>query len=183
MKIVTAQDFWNQIKKVYQVKSSKVNLPKTIAVNGEQCSNKEIIANAFCEYFTNIGNKLKSSLTFLVDSTWGHYDCFELRKKINPAHFSFGLEKVSERTVPRILKKLKRNTSLGYDYIPTSLIVDGAEELARPLSYLLNNLLEKSIFPDAEKVAKISPIYNSGEKMLHRKLYTQLCSTFFLQSN
>ena len=71
---------------------------------------------------------------------------------------------MSEITVLRILKKLKRNVSSGYDETPASLIVDGAEELTRPLSFLLNNMFANSVFSEAEKIAKVSPIYKSDER-------------------
>ena len=43
------------------------------------------------------------------------------------------------------------------------LIVDGAEEIARPLSFLLN-MFANSIFPEAEKIAKVIPISKSDER-------------------
>ena len=42
--------------------------------------------------------------------------------------------------------------------------MDGAEEIARPLSYLLNNMFANSIFPEAEKIAKVIRIYKSDER-------------------
>ena len=36
--------------------------------------------------------------------------------------------------------------------------------LAIPLAYLLNSCLEQSVFPEAEKCAKISPVYKSGKR-------------------
>ena len=85
--------FWDQIKKVYPVKNSKVNLPKTFTVNGDQCSDKKIIVNGFCEYFTNIGKNLQSRLISLVDPVWRHFDSCELRKKVNltQCYFEVGI--------------------------------------------------------------------------------------------
>ena len=39
-------------------------------------------------------------------------------------------------------------------------------ELSKPLTYLINRCLEKSIFPSSEKIARISPIYKSSEHNL-----------------
>ena len=44
------------------------------------------------------------------------------------------------------------------------MIKDGAEELAVPLTYLINSCLEQSVFPDTEKYAKIIPVYKSGKR-------------------
>ena len=44
------------------------------------------------------------------------------------------------------------------------MVVDGADEIATPLSVLINRCLETSGFPSEEKIAKIAPIYKSGER-------------------
>ena len=46
-----------------------------------------------------------------------------------------------------ILIKLKRNNAVGYDYIPASLIIDGAKEIAGPQTTLKNRFLDDSTFP------------------------------------
>ena len=76
--------FWDQIKKVYPVKNSAVNLSPTIIVNGEQSDDKKIIANGFCKYFTDIGKQLQCGLTSLVHPTRTYFDRLDLRKKLNP---------------------------------------------------------------------------------------------------
>ena len=62
--------------------------------------------------------------------------------------------------------KLKRRKAAGCDDIPTSLIVDGANEIAGPLAKLINRCLEMSIFPSAGKCSKITPVYKSGERTI-----------------
>jgi hypothetical protein len=64
------------------------------------------------------------------------------------------------------MKKLNRKKAQGYDKIPTSFIKDGADILAKPLASLMNRCLENSLFPSAEKCAKITPIYMSEERSL-----------------
>ena len=88
----------------------------------------------------------------LADTTWQYIDWNELSNSVNPNEYRFEFKNVSEITVLRILKKLNKNVSSGYDEIPASLIVGGAEEITRPLSFLLNNMFANSIFPEAEKI-------------------------------
>ena len=59
---------------------------------------------------------------------------------------------------------MKRKKASGYDDVPISLIIDGASEISKPLSNLINRCLESSVFPSSEKCAKITPIYKSGDK-------------------
>ena len=64
------------------------------------------------------------------------------------------------------MKTLNRKKAQGYDEIPTAFIKDGANILAKPLASLINKCLENSLFPSAEKCAKITPIYKSEERSL-----------------
>ena len=52
----------------------------------------------------------------------------------------------------------------GPDNIPASMIKDTAEELAAPISFLVNKSFEAGVFPTAEKSAKVTPLYKSGER-------------------
>ena len=45
-----------------------------------------------------------------------------------------------------------------YDNIPVSLIKPIAEYIASPLTFIINNLIEESKFPDQWKIAHVSPI-------------------------
>ena len=47
--------------------------------------------------------------------------------------------------------------------MPVNLIKDCVEEIAEPLSYLINNCIDQSIFPTSEKIAKIKPLYKSSD--------------------
>ena len=51
----------------------------------------------------------------------------------------------------------------GYDETPTSLVIDCKEELAEPLSYLINHRSAHSVFPAVEKCTKITPAHKSDE--------------------
>ena len=69
----------------------------------------------------------------------------------------------SIKDIRDILTKLNRKKAAGYDDIPTSF-VDGANEIAGPLSKLINRCLEMAVFPSSEKCSKITPVYKSGER-------------------
>ncbi len=95
---------------------------------------------------------------------WENHDHKNLSKRINPKELQFSFENVSASNMVKLLRRLKASKASGYDGIPTSMIKDGAEELAVPLTYLINSCLEQSVFPDTEKYAKIIPVYKSGKR-------------------
>ena len=58
----------------------------------------------------------------------------------------------------------RKHKVISYDEIPTSLLIDGVDFIAEPLSDLINRCLENSLFPTAEKFATIIPIYKADER-------------------
>ena len=71
---------------------------------------------------------------------------------------SFKLQKVTYNDTVKSLKSLRNDCSTGYDNIPVSFIKPIAEYIASPLTFIINNLIEESKFPDQWKIARISPI-------------------------
>ena len=157
------KQFWEQIKKCYPTKSSKEGSSKVFEINGELTSEKKIISNKFCMFFATIGRKLQNTLPVLVNQIWKHHEHSTLGHTQNPKKFTFNLKMTSIKDIRDILTKLKRKKAAGYDDIPTSLIVDGANKIAGPLSKLINRCLKMAVFPSSEKCSKITPVYKSGE--------------------
>ena len=63
-----------------------------------------------------------------------------------------------------IINGLKNSSSTGWDNIPTNVIKAVSGTIVAPLTQLINKSLQQGIFPDALKIAKISPIYKSESK-------------------
>ena len=80
----------------------------------------------------------------------------------NLTNLTFKLKMISSKDNKYIVKKLKRGKAAEWDNIPIPLIIDGASELAGPLTKLINRCLEMAVFPTPEKCSKITPIYNTG---------------------
>ena len=70
---------------------------------------------------------------------------------------SFKLQKVTYNNIVKSLKSLGNDCSTGYDNILVSFTKPIAEYIASPLTFIINNLIEESKFPDQWKIACISP--------------------------
>ena len=71
---------------------------------------------------------------------------------------SFKLQRVTYNNIVKSLKSLGNDCSTGYDNILVSFTKPIAEYIASPLTFIINNLIEESKFPDQWKIAHISPI-------------------------
>ena len=64
------------------------------------------------------------------------------------------------------IKQLKSGKTAGPDKVPTKIVKDVDDLMSKPLSTIFNPSLENGIFPDIWKLAKVTPIFKSGAKMM-----------------
>ena len=58
---------------------------------------------------------------------------------------------------------MKKKVSSGFDEMSTKLVSDIIEDIACPLTYIINLSFSTGIVPNKMKIAKVIPIYKSGE--------------------
>ena len=145
----------------FKQKCKKNSFLEKILINDALCDDKRKIACAFNEYFTNIGPKLANSIeaTNLENS----FEMFLPNTNISST-FSFSL--VTYEITKSTIKSLKPKTSSGYDNISTKLLKEISDEIAEPLTLIINQTLTSSIFPDSLKLAQVSPIHKKGDETL-----------------
>ena len=155
--------FWNQIKECYPTKSTE-KISQTFQSDDKTLINKREISNKFCSYFVNVGSTVSKSIQSLSSSTWKMFNFFPNLTQCNPSNCSFHFKSVDIADTLKILKEIRSSKSPGVDNIPATLLKDGAEELAAPISLLTDFSFKSGIFPTSEKIAKVTPIYKSGQK-------------------
>ena len=98
------------------------------------------------------------------DTAWIPFNGFKYLSKINLKNHTFKFTPVDVSQTLKVLKNIRGSKAAGPDNIPASMIKDAAEELAAPISFLINYSFETGTFPTAEKTAKVTPLYKSGER-------------------
>ena len=73
------------------------------------------------------------------------------------------ISNITEAEVTETILDLN-NSSPGYDEVPAIVMKQNIHALIKPLTYLINCSINKGIFPDELKIAKVIPIYKSGDK-------------------
>ena len=67
--------------------------------------------------------------------------------------------------IKSIIKELKTNKTTGTNSIPTKILKNKKNELAKPLCDLINLVFQISILPGIIQTAKIIPIYRKGDPL------------------
>ena len=127
----------------------------TFHINGNDVNDKQIISDEFNDYFVKIGPNLASN----IDNTSNPIEY------VNDILNSISIPTITESEVTDILLSLN-NSSAGYDEIPAHILKQNTILYIKPLTHLINSSINKGIFPDELKIAKVIPIFKSGNKEL-----------------
>ena len=89
-----------------------------------------------------------------------------LKERMRQRKLNFSLTPVGVEDVINVLKKLTPKKSCGVDGISSELLKMCKEELAGPLTIIINRSICSGIFPKEWKIAKITPLLKKGDPCL-----------------
>ena len=122
---------------LYNVKK-KNSLPSVFSHKGKVLKESNIIANEFNQYFTDIGPSLANQIN--ANHNFKEY-------LNNSADSWLILQSIDEHKVMKIIELLKNKTSTGTDGISNKLIKTAKNELIKPLTIIINQMLHTGILP------------------------------------
>ena len=73
------------------------------------------------------------------------------------------LYSTDEYEIIKIVSQFKNKCSCGYDEIPVHIMKSTITSIAGPICKIINSSIKNGIFPDLLKIAKVCPIFKSGE--------------------
>ena len=91
---------------------------------------------------------------------------------------TFKLREITQAEVLREIKQIRMDCSTGPDQLPVKFLKPVAEFLAAPLTHIINSCIRSSYFPEAWKIARISPIPKIEQpqfSQLFQKCLRDLC--------
>ena len=150
---------WKVIKKATNQRSKPSVTPdyiKFISADGncKKTKCKTEIANEMNREFTQMGDKLASKLP----RTSAHFSDY-LK---NPNCDSFFHKKASETEVGNQVQDLNENKSVGIDGIPPKLLKWAKALIVPILTKIFNKCICEGVYPDALKLARVTPVYKEG---------------------
>ena len=150
---------WKTINEILTKNQTKNKFPKVFNDDGSMIADRENIANKFNVFFTNIGEKIAKGINYDGNKNYSHY----LNKEI---HSSFTLMNIDEAAINKIIYNLPPKSSSGCDGISSKLLKVIAPAIIKPLTLLINQVLNTGTFPDKLKIAKVIPIFKKGDPSL-----------------
>ena len=150
----------NNMRKSWQILKSVINKKKAtqkpgrFLINGQLVDNPKLIANAFNDFFINIGQVLDRKIP---------------RTQTNPNTFiprrysiNIQLDPATEPEITKIIDNL-RECATGWDDIPAIVLKENKNIIKGTLMHIINTSLSTGIFPSELKIANVIPLYKAGE--------------------
>ena len=148
---------WKTIDETLNRRKNKSQFPSKFIVNNRSITDHKEIADQFNIFFSNIGSTLSDSIE-INDNTLDFTDYLN-----NPTEHRFNFNTITESKTLSIINKLKSKNSSGKDEISNKLLKSIKDEIAKPLTIIINQSLKTGIFPEELKIAKVKPLYKKGD--------------------
>lgn len=149
---------WEILNSVIKRGTGQKNYPKYFICNDHEEYNMDVVANSLNEFFVTAGPNLARTIT----------DPGKAQEKpdtlIDRNPYSMFLTAVDENEVFEIVKKCKNQKSLDCNDIDMIVVKRVIEAIIKPFTYICNLSLQTGRFPDRMKIAKVIPLYKSGNK-------------------
>ena len=149
------KDSWKIINELLNKKSRTTTINEII-INHNMVTGDENIANEFNNFFCKIGPELAEDIP-QNDRDPLYY--------VTPGTNVFKFKNITNADLMYALKEMKAGKASGLDKISSKLLRAAGNSIHESLLVVFNLILNTSIFPDEMKLAKITPIYKSGEKL------------------
>ena len=163
---------WRKINEKLNKTKKSHNFPETFLKNGTAVNRSKNIANAFNNYFVNVGPNLANNIKNINATS---AESYLNKQNIN----SIFLRPTDQNEILKIISEMKNKHSSGYDDISSTVLKRTYKYILVPLQHIINTSIEKGSFPDKMKIAKIVPIHKAKEKIILITIGQYLCFLHF----
>ena len=145
------------LRQVMNKSKQSVKHPKTFIVNGIELSNSKRIAEElntflFLRSVPKISNSIPETNQIFSDYLKGNYKTI----------FFMHPTDIQEVTLKLVTHKLKNKKTTSCYNLSTFIIQKTIDEIAIPITHIINQSLASGLVPDKLKISKIIPIFKSG---------------------
>lgn len=151
---------WTLINSLCHNKAKEVIAPTKLQSEHNIITDKTEICEYFNEFFSSIGEQLAKAIPNIP---FPNYHVKSMDANIISSEL-FVLSPTSTEEVSEIIETLNCNTASGIDEITTKILKCIKTLILPDLTSCINKCLELGIFPENLKLAKVTPIFKSGNK-------------------
>ena len=151
---------WQGIKDIINIKSRSFESPTTIIDNGNIIKDPREIPNCFVKHYTSVADNILNERNYNGDGNYQKY------LPPQPSPESIFMRPCDSAEISIIINKFNIHKGTGPNSIPPLFLHHMLSALAEPLSLIANLCLVTGTHPDKLKLAKITPIYKKGSKLL-----------------
>ena len=149
---------WQIMKELTGKLKQKSNiLPKILKLETKTIYKENDIAEEFNTFFTNVGPRLVEKIPPTQKS---------FKDYLTQFNTSMDSTELSFKEFETAFKSLKRNKSSGVEDLNCNIILDSYDDIKAPLFNVFQSSIQEGIFPDKLKIAKVTPIFKTGDSTL-----------------
>ena len=126
--------------------------------NENVITKKNCITEIVNDFFVNVSSNVASK----IPKGKRPFKTYLRKSVVN----SFFINLVQESEIKKLMKNLNQNKSLGPCSIPTKILQSHVDFLTQPLTDLINLSLKQDVFPEALKMARVTPIFKKKDPQL-----------------
>ena len=134
------------------------SFPKEFIDDGITISTLQEICDRLNRFFTEIGPKLAEKIEVIDDSPLNYIQ--------NNNQHSMLLRPATEFEVENIVKSCRKKTSTDYHGISMATLQKIFTAIKKPVTHICNLSLTSGVFPEQMKIAKVVPLFKSGDNKM-----------------
>jgi hypothetical protein len=147
---------WQLMKEITgKNKPNSISAPSAIKIQNELVNEPNKVAFEFNKFFSSVGTTLSSKIPYLNNKSVDEF--------IEPPNSTLNYSDLTYIEFETAFKSLKRNKAIGADCINGNIVIDSFDALKDILFKICKSSIAQGSFPDSLKVAKITPIFKSGD--------------------
>ena len=144
------------INKCIQKGRATSNFPDVFHSDGKLISDHKDISNGFNDFFASVGSNLAKKIPKCNTHSFSEFI------KFNSSQSMF-LEPTCQDEIINVIRNFESKSSCDKDDLNMKIVKMIGQQIAKPLEYICNKSFELGIFPNSMKMAKIVPLFKSGE--------------------
>ena len=98
--------------------------------------------------------------------TQNEHPSIKLIKQNNNNVQKFNFSTVTSESIEKHLKSVNPKKATGYDNIPPKILKCSANIICKPISKIVNNMINTNLFPNSLKMAQVTPVFKKDDPFI-----------------